>query len=250
MPGMRCQTGAFSRSRPLASRSLRTGSHGNRVLLPGRMSVWSSGTPVMAWMPKRNSTSLSHSLRRSRTVTKQNSKGTGLGLLSVYGGVEQNHGQIFVASELGKGTTFSIYLPRIESASALESRPPTSDHLPQGNETILLVEDESAVRQMLREVLSKAGYRVWDSETGAKALEQWGAKIEQIDLLVTEIVMPVMNGLKLAEELRNRCPGLKIIFMSGHAGEMTGAMINRQGGSDPAPDLLSKPSRTRTTQIA
>ena len=130
-----------------------------------------------------------------------------MGLLSVYGGVEQNHGQIFVASELGKGTTFSIYLPRIESANSLESRPPTSDHLSQGNETILLVEDESGVRQMLREVLSKAGYRVWDSESGAKALEQWGAKIEQIDLLVTDIVMPVMNGLKLAEELRNRRPG-------------------------------------------
>ena len=103
-------------------------------------------------------------------TTKQNSKGTGLGLLSVYGGVEQNRGQIFVESELGKGTTFSIYLPRIESANSLESRPPTSDHLPQGNETILLVEDESGVRQMLREVLSKAGYCVWDSESGAKAL--------------------------------------------------------------------------------
>jgi len=174
-------------------------------------------------------------------TTKQNGMGTGLGLSSVYAGVQQNRGQIFVESELGKGTTFSIYLPRIESANSLESRPPTSDHLSQGNETILLVEDESAVRQMLREVLSKAGYRVWDSESGAKALEQWGAKIEQIDLLVTDIVMPVMNGLKLAEELRNRCPGLKIIFMSGHAGEMTGETINRQGGSDPAPDLLSKP---------
>jgi CheY-like chemotaxis protein len=164
-----------------------------------------------------------------------------LGLSSVYGGVEQNRGQIFVASELGKGTTFSIYLPRLESANSSESRPAISEHVSQGNETILLVEDESGVRQMLREVLSKAGYRVWESESGAKALEQWGAKLRQIDLLVTDIVMPGMNGLQLAEELRNQRPDLRVIFMSGHPGEMTGEMINRQGGSDPAPDLLSKP---------
>jgi CheY-like chemotaxis protein len=170
-------------------------------------------------------------------TTKQRGKGTGLGLSSVYGGVEQNRGQVFVTSALGKGTTFSIFLPRIESPKSWESRPTTPDHLSEGTETILLVEDENGVRRMLREVLRKAGYRVWDAENGAKAIEQWVGQIKQIDLLVTDIVMPVMNGLKLAEELRNLRPGLKIIFMSGHAEEM----INRQGDLDPAPDLLSKP---------
>jgi len=170
-------------------------------------------------------------------TTKQGGKGTGLGLSSVYGGVEQNHGQIFVMSELGKGTTFSIFLPRIESPKPSESRPTSPDDLSQGTETILLVEDENGVRRMLREVLSKAGYRVWEAENGAKAIEQWVGQIRQIDLVVTDIVMPVMNGLKLAEELRSLRPELKIIFMSGHAPEM----INSQGGSDPAPDLLSKP---------
>src|SRR6266481_1260604 len=159
-------------------------------------------------------------------TTKQGGKGTGLGLSSVYGGVEQNHGQVFVTSELGIGTTFSIFLPRIENPKSSESRPTSPDDMSQGTETILLVEDENGVRRMLREVLSKAAYRVWEAENGAKAIEQWVGQIKQIDLVVTDIVMPVMNGLKLAEELRSLRPGLKIIFMSGHAEEM----INRQGG--------------------
>ncbi len=121
-----------------------------------------------------------------------------MGLSSVYGGVEQNHGQVFVTSELGIGTTFSIFLPRIENPKSSESRPTSPDDMSQGTETILLVEDENGVRRMLREVLSKAGYRVWEAENGAKAIEQWVGQIKQIDLVVTDIVMPVMNGLKLA----------------------------------------------------
>lgn len=170
-------------------------------------------------------------------TTKQKGKGTGLGLSSVYGAVAQNHGRISVASEVGKGTTFSICLPRIESPNSLESCPERSAPSYHGTETILLVEDENSVRRMLREALSKSGYRVLEAENGLDAIDKWGAELEYIDLLVTDIVMPVMNGLKLAEELRNRRPAVRVIFMSGHAEEM----ISKQSGMDPATDLLAKP---------
>jgi PAS domain S-box-containing protein len=170
-------------------------------------------------------------------TTKEKGKGTGLGLSSVYGNVEQNHGRIYVISEVGKGTTFSIYLPRIENPNSHESRPTRSACANHGTETILLVEDENSVRRMLREALSKAGYRVLEAENGSDAIRKWGAEVEYIDLLVTDIVMPVMNGLRLAEELRNRRPSLRVIFMSGHAEEV----ISKQSGPDPALDLLAKP---------
>jgi PAS domain S-box-containing protein len=170
-------------------------------------------------------------------TTKQKGKGTGLGLSSVYGAVEQNNGRVFVVSEVGKGTTFSIYLPRIEHPNSLESRSTRSSCAYHGTETVLLVEDENSVRRMLREGLSKTGYRVLEADNGLDAIKRWGAEVDSIDLLVTDIVMPVMNGLRLAEELRQRRPSLRVIFMSGHAEEV----ISKQGGPDLAPDLLAKP---------
>jgi PAS domain S-box-containing protein len=170
-------------------------------------------------------------------TTKQKGKGTGLGLSSVYGAVEQNHGRLSVFSEVGKGTTFAIYFPRVENADSVEAPRTRTTPAYCGNETILLVEDETSVRRMLREALTKTGYRVLEAENGIDALQKWGAELETIDLLVTDIVMPMMNGLKLAEELRDRRRSLRVIFMSGHAEEM----ITKQGGPDPALDLLSKP---------
>jgi CheY-like chemotaxis protein len=170
-------------------------------------------------------------------TTKEKGKGTGLGLCSVYGAVAQNQGKIFVASEVGQGTIFSIYLPRIECPNLHESRSPKVDCSYHGSETILLVEDENAVRRMLREALRKRGYRVLEAENGADAISKWGSEVERIDLLVTDIVMPVMNGLKLAEELRRRRPTIRIVFMSGHAEEV----ISRQSGIESAQELLTKP---------
>ena len=170
-------------------------------------------------------------------TTKTKGKGTGLGLSSVYGCVEQNRGRIFVSSEPGRGAAFSIYLPRIEPPQSPEPLSLAAPGLRKGTETVLLVEDESAVRRMLREALSNAGYRVWEAGNGAEAVMQWGPSVEEIDLLVTDIVMPVMNGLRLAEELRNMRPSLKVIFMSGHSEDV----INGQSGVNPAPDLLQKP---------
>ena len=142
-----------------------------------------------------------------------------------------------MASEVGHGTIFSIYLPRIERPKLSDARLPNSDRSYRGTETILLVEDETALRRMLREALSRRGYRVLEAENGADAIAKWGSEVEHIDLLVTDIVMPVMNGLKLAEELRDLRPSIKIIFMSGHAEEV----ISRQTGTEPALDLLTKP---------
>jgi two-component system cell cycle sensor histidine kinase/response regulator CckA len=171
-------------------------------------------------------------------TTKEQGKGTGLGMSSVYGGVEQNHGQISVWSEIGRGSAISIYLPRIESPEALApAETASSRNTERGSGTILLVEDEVTVRRMLREVLSKAGYRVWEAANGAEALGQWAGRIDEIDLVVTDIVMPVMNGLKLMDELRRIRPALRIVCMSGHSENAFG----RQSGPDAPLDLLRKP---------
>jgi PAS domain S-box-containing protein len=170
-------------------------------------------------------------------TTKQTGRGTGLGLSSVYGTVEQSGGRIFVSSQVGEGTTFSIYLPRIENIPSYGTPRTVSEDSNHGSEVILLVEDEVSLRHMLREALQKAGYKVWEAANGAEALGQWGASIREIDLVVSDIVMPVMNGLTLAEELRSRRPEIKVVFMSGHSMEL----ITNQSLPDPAPDLLQKP---------
>jgi CheY-like chemotaxis protein len=170
-------------------------------------------------------------------TTKQPGKGTGLGLSSVYGSVEQNRGRIFLASEVGQGTTFTIYLPRQECPTSLESQCNLTREPSRGVETILLVEDETAVRRMLREALTTVGYRVREARNGAEAIGQWAADLGSIELLITDIVMPVMNGLRLAEELGNRRPDLKVIFMSGHSEEV----IHGQSGPHPALEILQKP---------
>lgn len=170
-------------------------------------------------------------------TTKERGRGTGLGLPSVLGGVEQNHGRIFVASELGKGSEFSIYLPRIAPPETIgEHLSSRSKQYAGGSETILLVEDEVTVRRMLREALIKAGYRVWEAGNGAEALKLWGAEISRVDLVVTDVVMPVMNGLRLIDELRRMRPDIRSLCMSGHSDDLLA-----QQSSQNAPDLLRKP---------
>jgi CheY-like chemotaxis protein len=170
-------------------------------------------------------------------TTKEKGKGTGLGLSSVYGSVQQNNGRIMVRSELGRGTVFSIFLPRVEAPALLEPEPGRQKDALPGTETILLVEDQNGVRRMLREALCRAGYRVCEAGNGAEALEQWAGSLDCIDLVVSDIVMPAMNGLRMVEEMHKRRPDLNVIFISGHAEEM----ISGQGGPDPVPDVLQKP---------
>jgi CheY-like chemotaxis protein len=150
-------------------------------------------------------------------TTKEVGKGTGLGLSSVYAAVQKFGGRIFVKSRLGEGTAFSIYLPRCEQPNARPVERSGSRDCVGGTESILLVEDEPAVRRIARDVLQRAGYHVSEASNGAEALARYGDDLERFDLLVTDVVMPLMNGVRLAEEMRQRRPELKVLFISGHA---------------------------------
>jgi PAS domain S-box-containing protein len=150
-------------------------------------------------------------------TTKEVGKGTGLGLATVFGIVEQHQGWIEVESQINCGTTFKIYFPRQERGLAQEPTAALAE-APRGTETILLVEDETAVRQLIQRVLERHGYRVYAAISGVRALEVWGEYRDAIDILVTDMVMPEgMDGLELANRLRTDKPGLKIVYCSGYA---------------------------------
>jgi CheY-like chemotaxis protein len=151
-------------------------------------------------------------------TTKDPGKGTGLGLASTYGIVQQNDGYLFVESELQRGTTFTVYLPVVEGAPATPAAAPApSDQLPRGTETILVAEDEPAVREFITLVLAELGYTVLAAENGEAALALARQHSDQrIQLLFTDVVMPRLGGKELADALRPERPGLKIIFASGY----------------------------------
>jgi CheY-like chemotaxis protein len=164
-------------------------------------------------------------------TTKETGKGTGLGLAMVYGIVTQSGGHITVASDLGRGTTVSIFLPLIEEdlpSGVLVAELPV---MSQGTETVLLVEDEPTVRRIARRALFDRGYRVIEAEDGVTALEVARTHRGLIDLLLTDVVMPRMSGPELAAELQRELPGLRVLFMSGYArdafdGGALGADVN------------------------
>lgn len=167
-------------------------------------------------------------------TTKEPGKGTGLGLSIVYGIVKQNNGEISVQSELGRGTTFRIYLPMVEAPAdftggytALERR---------GSETVLLCEDEPWIRKLVATMLTRQGYHVLESQSPEQALEM-AAGGGSIDLLLTDIVMPGMNGFDLAHRVGELRPGIKILYMSGYAE----THIGREWVIDPEVPFLPKP---------
>jgi two-component system cell cycle sensor histidine kinase/response regulator CckA len=156
-------------------------------------------------------------------TTKEVGKGTGLGLATVYGIVKQHQGWVEVASELDAGTTFKVYLPeslkRVEAAEKLLS----PQNVKGGSETILLVEDEPVLRELARVILSDYDYRVLEASCGVEALKVWEEHSGKIDLLLTDMVMPSgMTGRELADELKIRKPGLKVIYTSGYSAEVMG----------------------------
>jgi PAS domain S-box-containing protein len=156
-------------------------------------------------------------------TTKDVGKGTGLGLATVYGIVKQHQGWIEVASQLGGGTTFKIFLPAMAAAAVTGAAAAAEPRLPRGTETILLVEDEEAVRLVTRRVLERYGYTIREAGTAREAREVWRNHREQIALLLTDIIMPEgVTGRDLAEELRRDRPGLKVVFMSGYSAEVVG----------------------------
>jgi two-component system, cell cycle sensor histidine kinase and response regulator CckA len=149
-------------------------------------------------------------------TTKEKSKGTGLGLATVYGVVKQSGGFVWVYSELGKGTSFKIYLPRVDERAEAESEKKRKEELPCGTGTILLAEDEKEVREVAREFLHLAGYTIMEAKDGAEALELAAKHAGTIDLLVTDMVMPGIGGRELATRLLAVRPGMKVIYMSGY----------------------------------
>jgi two-component system cell cycle sensor histidine kinase/response regulator CckA len=172
-------------------------------------------------------------------TTKEFGQGTGLGLSTVYGIVKQSGGYIWVYSESGQGTTFKIYLPRVEEdvEPLKPSAAPTK--LPQGSETILVVEDDQGVRTLAREVLEMDGYTVLEARHGGEALlicEQHGGPIH---LMVTDVVMPQMSGRELAERLEPLHPEMKVLYMSGY----TDRAIVRHCVLEPGMAFLQKPFR-------
>lgn len=142
--------------------------------------------------------------------------GTGLGLSTVYGIVKQSNGHIWVYSEPGQGTTFKIYLPRVEKPARPAPQPPTITGLPHGTETVLVVEDAEAVREFAARVLQELWYTVLTATSGAEALQVAEGYDGLIHLLLTDVVMPGMNGQALRERLAERRPGLKVLYMSGY----------------------------------
>src|SRR5574341_1682227 len=172
-------------------------------------------------------------------TTKERGKGTGLGLAMVYGIVKQSGGFIWVTSAPGQGAAFKIYLPRTEEAP--EAAPDESRAEPSagGRETILLAEDEEAVRRVARETLVRNGYSVLQASQGAAALALAEAHGSPIHLLLTDVVMPGMSGRQLADRLSALRPGLKVLYMSGY----TDDGIVRQGMLEPGLAYLQKPFR-------
>ena len=169
-------------------------------------------------------------------TTKEVGQGTGLGLATVYGIVTQNDGFIRVDSEPGRGSTFQIYLPQLQDES-VETAPAAPPPLPAGHETILLVEDEPALLNMARTMLEQIGYRVLPAASPAAALRLAKLESGRIDLLMTDVVMPQMNGRDLGKILAEEIPGLKRLFMSGY----TSDVIAPHGVLDAGVHFIAKP---------
>jgi CheY-like chemotaxis protein len=150
-------------------------------------------------------------------TTKALGKGTGLGLSTVHGIVKQSGGHIELYSELGQGTTFKVYLPRVEESAeaALASISPIGRS--EGTETLLLVEDEDTIRRVMRESLELLGYLVLEAKDGSHAITHCERRGQPIDLLITDVVMPLMSGPELVQRISTVRPGLRVLFVSGYA---------------------------------
>jgi CheY-like chemotaxis protein len=177
-------------------------------------------------------------------TTKGVGEGTGLGLSTCYGIVTQSGGHITVDSQPGEGTTFKVFLPRVEEKPTAESRPDEKRSWPTGIETVLLAEDEPLVRSLIVEVLESQGYNVLQASNGAEAMRIAESQTQEpIDLLLTDIVMPLMGGNELANRFRVLRPEAKIIYMSGYPKDLpeSGAEFIEKPTS---PDILASKVRS------
>jgi two-component system cell cycle sensor histidine kinase/response regulator CckA len=170
-------------------------------------------------------------------TTKERGRGTGLGLATCYGIVKQAGGHIWLYSEVGKGSTFKIYLPRAAGAEESMTAPAAFSTPLGGTETILVVEDEEVVRGLATTALRGLGYRVWEATNGSQALQIARGREAEIALLITDVVMPKMSGKELAERLQAVNPALKVLFVSGY----TQNTIVQHGVLEPGIVFLPKP---------
>jgi len=170
-------------------------------------------------------------------TTKEEGRGTGLGLSTSYGIIKQSGGYIWAYSEPGRGATFKVYLPRVDEEADAGGREQTATGSLTGSETILLVEDEDMVRELIRLSLLEYGYSILEARDGASALQLCEQHENQIGLVLSDVVLPDISGVDLAEKITSRRPEMKVIFMSGY----TDDSIHRRGVLDPGVDFIQKP---------
>ena len=175
-------------------------------------------------------------------TTKEKGKGTGLGLSTVYGIVKQSGGYVFAQSEVGQGTTFRLYLPQVEDAADISGPAKTASAETSGSETVLLVEDEESVRQLVRETLESRGYTVMEAENGEVGLKIADAHNGPIHMMITDVVMPGMSGRELAKRLMQVRPETKVLYLSGY----TEDAIVHQGVLETGTAFLQKPFTLQT----
>jgi signal transduction histidine kinase/response regulator RpfG family c-di-GMP phosphodiesterase len=162
-------------------------------------------------------------------TTKEVGKGTGLGLSTVYGIVRQSGGHIVIKSEVGKGASFEVYFPRNESGEATRSSAAPPPVAQKASETVLIVEDDEGVRVVASRILRDQGYHVLEARRASEARRIWEKHGPSVDLLLTDVVMPDVNGPRLAEELGKTRPGLRVLYMSGYPG--AGGLVGPEGGA-------------------
>jgi signal transduction histidine kinase/CheY-like chemotaxis protein len=170
-------------------------------------------------------------------TTKEKGKGTGLGLSTVYGIVKQSNGYVFAQSEIGAGTTFHVYLPRVEDPAEEVSPAKSRQNEAGGCETVLLVEDEESVRELVRLTLASRGYKVLEAENGEGGLRIAETCKEPIDILITDVVMPGIGGRELAKKLLALRPGISVLYLSGY----TEDAVITHGALAPGTAFLQKP---------
>ncbi len=170
-------------------------------------------------------------------TTKDKGKGTGLGLSTVYGIVKQSGGNIWIYSELGKGTTFKIYLPRVDEPPEEMVEKVMKEELPRGSETILIVEDNEEVRKLAMRVLEKQGYNVLEASNGDDALHLPKERKESVHLILVDVVMPGISGRQFVEQFKEVCRDCKVLYMSGY----TDNTIVHHGVLEKGMNYIQKP---------
>ena len=168
-------------------------------------------------------------------TTKEVGKGTGLGLAIVHGIIKQHNGSVLARSELGKGTTFDIYLPLVKGHAVKEELKITSPH-PGGTETLLVAEDDKTVRMFMKRILERAGYKVIIADDGEDAVVRF-REHDDISLVLSDVVMPRKNGKEMQDEIRKIKPGIKIVFISGYAADV----IQKKGMFEEGTEFITKP---------